>query len=285
MLENLNYENFKDGRYKSIGYLMTQKTDTQKELRKAKYIENPKERLKRIRELLPQESEGVSIERAEIPPFKELGFNDFKEYERYVKKIGGMFYDCWVEFAYKRELEIFCYLQDIKTKLHEYKNDFEKTCYLIEQQHTEHTGIFDNKKEDYVFRDEYRAIIWDVLQYEIDLINNKKDVSIREQTETEIQTAIKTAIKKPLQWNADKNTIGTLFGLLHEKKIIQGTKTDIVKVLATAFNNLSEKTLTDNVSLKINTAENKTKYDTDTVEKLSDWVNHLKTQLPKSTPK
>ena len=81
--------------------------------------------------------------------------------------------------------------------------------------------------------------------------------------------------KKPLYWNANKYSLGTLFGLLHQHNIITGSKADIIRVLAGSFQNVSKATLKDNLNFKKNEDEGKNYFCIDTPDLLTDWIAFL----------
>tara|TARA_R110001606_G_C15227324_1_gene634739 strand:- start:489 stop:950 length:462 start_codon:yes stop_codon:yes gene_type:complete len=147
------------------------------------------------------------------------------------------------------------------------KTEFQKICYLIDQQYIEHRKVFDHPKSDLLYYKQYNNLIYDIIQNKINEISKTTIDTLRE--------PIKSTVKKPLIWNAQKNTIGTLFGLLSNNGFIEGNKTDIVRGLTDMFDNLSASSLTDNINLKVNKSEAKTNYDKQTTELLKDWLYYL----------
>lgn len=282
-LINLDDTGFKDGVYSSFPLKMTPKTTQYRELEKARYIKDKRERLKKVRELLKDENNnGVHVERGGIIDFKKSGFQTFEAYTQ--KKSNGMFFNVWVEISIKRELEIECYLLDIFDKADELAktDEYKAINYLIDEKYKNHTGLFDKETDDFIYNDEYNELIYDLLQNKINEISKTEIIPIGD--------TIRKVTKKPLTWNANKNTIGTLFGMLHSVGIIQGNKTDLVRGIGSLFSNLSEATLRDNINLTFKQSENKPLYDEETEKMLKEWVSFLveqknKPRKTKSTPK
>lgn len=244
----------------------------QREITKTYFIEDKKKRVEKMRDLLRGKDE-FSIEthttKNELPQYDKY----FKNYKEYVEELNkSMFYNVWVEVSTKRALEIEVYVEDIYNKADELnkENSYSAFSYLVDEQYKEHTGIFDNEKSDFVFKEQYNQIIYDLLNNKI-----KALYELKYNSEFAREIEFYTTQRKPLVWNASKTSLGTLFGLLHSRKIISGTLTDVQRGLMSMFNNISESTLKDNLSLKINTAENKTLYDTKTEALLKKWIDEL----------
>lgn len=275
-LINFDDTGFKGGVYTSQSLKMTPKTTQYRELEKTRYIKDKREQLKKVRELLKFEnSNGVHVERGEMIDFKKLGFKTFEAYLQ--EKSNGMFFNVWVEVSIKRELEIECYLLDIFDKADELAktDEYKAISYLIDEKYKNHTGVFDKQKADCIHNDEYNDLIFDLLQNKINEISKIETIPIGD--------TIRKVTRKPLIWNANKNTIGTLFGVLLQNGMITGTNDDISKGLSALFSNLSESTLKDNLNLKINSNDDKTLYDTETETLLKDWIEYLKKQKTKKT--
>lgn len=243
--------------------------EQQKELNKTYYMKDKSERLKKVRELLKNNDDAKAncyVSSPTLPNWQDYGFKSLEAFYKLQNK--SMFLGNWLEVSNKRALEIEVYVQTLykeADKLFE-KSEYEAISYLIEQQFTEHKNIFDNAKSDYAFRFQYNNLIYDLLQKKI---NELASVPI-----DDIRKTLKT--KKPLTWNSKKSSIGTLFGMLHNAKIIEGSKADIIRSLSAMFNNLSESTIKDNVNLKVNTNEDKCLYDKETEHKAKDWISYLK---------
>lgn len=253
--------------------------ELQKELNKTYYIKDKKQRLSKVRELLniPKKTHKnpVIIEVSEYNLIFENGFEGYtKELE---KNADNLFYNTWVEKSNKRSLEIEIYLLEIYENADtlQKKSEYDAICYLIDEQFKIHKNILDEPKADVIFRAQYNCIICELILKKIREINTLEIEDIRE--------SIQKTVKKPLTWNAQKNTIGTLFGMLLQNGIITGTLPDVSKGLTALFSNLSESTLMDNLNLKINSADNKTLYDTETETLLKDWIECLKNQKTKKT--
>ena len=174
----------------------------------------------------------------------------------------------WVEVSNKRKLEIEVFIYSIYNEMNKLQDKYEKICFLIDQQYKEHTGIFDHEKSGFIFKEQYSGLIFDILQKKINEIS-KTSIEV-------LRNPVKSTIKKTLVWKAQKNTIGTLFGVLYKNGFIKGNKTDIVRGLTDMFDNLSKDSLIDNINLKKYEIENKIKHDKKTIELLSEWVKHLK---------
>lgn len=265
---------FKDGAYISTSRRMITKTAQNQELEKTRYIKEKREKLKKVRELLKfHNGNGASVEHGSLIDYKKWGFKTLDSYLK--RQSEGMFFNVWCEISFKRELEIECYLLDIFDKADELAktDEFKSICYLIDEKYTHHVNIFDNLKDDHLYNREYNDLIFDLLQNKINEISKIEPIPISD--------LIRTVTKKPLVWNANKNTIGTLFGVLYQNGIITGTNDNICKGLSALFSNLSETTLKDNLNLKINANDNKTLYDTATETLLKDWIQYLKNQKEK----
>ena len=183
------------------------------------------------------------------------------------KKVCFIMY-VWVEVSNKRKLEIEVFIYSIYNEMNKLQDKYEKICFLIDQQYKEHTGIFDHEKSGFIFKEQYSGLIFDILQKKINEIS-KTSIEV-------LRNPVKSTIKKTLVWKAQKNTIGTLFGVLYKNGFIKGNKTDIVRGLTDMFDNLSKDSLIDNINLKKYEIENKIKHDKKTIELLSEWVKHLK---------
>ena len=242
--------------------------DYQKEFKKVYYIEDKKQQLKRIRELESTKSRHyespIIISNIEFDIF-ENGILGFTEYQKSNQE--RMFYGVY-DKAYKRQIELEVYLLEIIENSNKLKNDFDKICYFIDEQFKIHKNVFDEPKKDMIFRIQYNCIIFEQLQKEINTISKKPII--------DLSTQIQQSQNKSLEWNAQKTTIGTLFGLLYNIGAIKGTKTDLSKGLNALFPNLSINTLNDNISLKINDTENKYLYDIEAEKILKPFIEYIK---------
>ncbi len=265
------------GVYKSTSYLMyvdKGNKELQKQLNKTYYIQDKKERLKQVRNLLKNNIDtehNTYVSKGNIPNWEKHGFKSLDEY--YELQNESMFYNIWVEVSNKRALEIEVYVQTIYGKAENLlqSNEYDAICCLIDEQFKSHKKVFDDPKSDYAFRFQYNQLIYDLLQKKInEIVKTPVD---------DIRLTINT--KKPLIWNAKKTSIGTLFGMLYNSEIISGTKEDLKRALTSMFSNLSENTLHDNLNLKIVKNENKILYDTKTEDQLKDWVKYLKSTMKK----
>ena len=258
--------------YVSNGYNMYVNTGNylhNKEFTKTYYIEDKALRLKKVRELLKGNDDTqhkVFVTKPEILDWQNYDFEDFEDYIN--QKKTSMLYNVCSDVSNKRSLEIEVYGESIFNKSEVIKKDYNKICFLIDQQYKKHIKVFDHPKSDFLYNEQYNNIIYDIIQNRIDTIYRTSIEDLR--------TPIKSTIKKPLIWNAPKTAIGTLFGVLSKNGIIRGHKTDIVRGLTDIFGNLSENTLTDNINLKINEDEAKVKYDKKTKELTSKWIEYLK---------
>ncbi|TCI85321.1 hypothetical protein [Tenacibaculum sp. M341] len=268
----------KSDKYTSNAYSMyvfidnEKKNELNRELTKTYYIEDKKERLKKVRELLKNNDDnrlGVTVTTPSISKFElieELGFENIDTFIEQQNK--SMFFNVWVEVSNKRALEIEVYINDIFNNLEKENSNYDKICYLIDQQYIEHTNIFDHYKSDVLYREQYNSLIYDILQKKINEISS---FSIKE-----LRRPVESTVRKKLAWKASKTSIGTLFGLLHKHGIIEGAKVDINRGLTDMFSNLSKETLTDNIALKENHKEAKINYDIKTKELVNEWIEYLK---------
>lgn len=262
----------KEGVYSSQDYefyVNTGNWEKNKAFTKTYYIDDKKNRLDEVRELLKGnndlENKGT-VTHPKLPNWKNYDFEDFEDYMK--AKQTSMFYNVWVEVSNKRKLEIEFFIETLYNEMDRLNTNYDKICFLIDQQYKEHKGVFDHEKSDFLYREQYSSLIFDILQKKINEISNTNFKKLRE--------PVKSTLKKPLIWNAQKNTIGTLFGLLSKNGFIQGNDTDIIRGLTDMFDNLSEHSLADNVGLKVKRSEAKTNYDKQTAELLKDWLNYLK---------
>lgn len=265
--ENKNVETTE--KYYSVHYQMTRFDEDHKELDKIHYIKDNKDKLARIRQILSKKV----VSSGYVPPRDndnwQTYYSNYPEYEEATKK--GLFFGCWVWLGLKRELELQNYLDAIVEKADKLAKTDETTAinYLIDEKYNYHTGILDVPKDDFIFRGELNQIIFDYLQLKINDITN----DVEPQPFEPIQP------KKPFKWNGNKQSLGTLFGMLFNYKIIEGNVSDFQRQLLELFQNApATSTLKDNIYLKID--GDKKKYCTETEDLLTDWI----TFLAKTTP-
>ncbi|MGR3789649.1 hypothetical protein ACUXZJ_01875 [Flavobacterium sp. TN-1] len=153
---------------------------------------------------------------------------------------------------------------------------YKAICYLIDEQYKIHKNVVCGTIEDIFLRAHINYIIFEA----IEIYLNNIDSEATEKTK-ELIPQRKYEKKNLLKWNSKKSAIGTLFGVLHQEGIIQGSKADLARELANMFGNLSESTLIDNIGLKEDKENYKPKYDTETEELMSKWVTFLKSCTPK----
>lgn len=247
----------KDDKYFSLGYNMTRFNELYRNLNKAQYIPDKIEQQERIRELLkdPKDTSGYVAPRQPQKTYEDLGFDTYDEMQKHQNS--GMIFNNWVWVSYKRFLELENHITERLQQADTLADDqYMAICFLIDQQYNYHTGIFDDPQADYIFSGEYNQFIYDVMQLKINEIAKLKTAPI--------DKVMREIVKKPLKWNADKQIIGTLFGVLKDAGIVEGTQKDIAKGLSGLFSNLSESTLLNNLKLKENTTENKVYYSKET---------------------
>jgi len=267
----------KEGVYSSMDYefyVNRSNWEQNKAFTKTYYIDDKKNRLDEVRELLKGnndlENKGT-VTHPKLPNWQNFDFEDFEDYMK--TKQTSMFYNVWVEVSNKRKLEIEFFIETLYDEMDKLNTNYDKICFLIDQQYQEHKGVFDHEKSDFLYREQYSSLIFDILQKRINEISNTNFKQLRE--------PIKSTVKKPLVWTAKKQTIGTLFGVLQKNGFIKGNNTDIVRGLTDMFDNLSASSLTDNVNLKVNKNEAKNNHDPNTIKLLIEWVEYLKNSTPK----
>lgn len=269
-LKEVYNKGLQDNRYLSIHYQMACFDELHKELNKAQYISDRVQRQKRMRELFKDKNNPTPIVTPE-KTYKELGFKTIQQMEDVRNE--GMIYNIEKWESQKRFLELENYVlerfnrADTLANTNKIESQYNAICYLIDQQYTFHTGIFEDEATDFIFSFEYNQFLYDVFQIKIMEIENL-DIEPIDET-------IRKLMKKPLTWNSKKSSIGTLFGMLHDAGIIKGTKADVIRALGAMFSNLSESTLKDNINLKINTNDEKTLYDLETETKAKEWIDYL----------
>ncbi|OWP84996.1 hypothetical protein BWK59_02520 [Flavobacterium davisii] len=321
---------------KNIGvYKIGINTDEERELKKLFYLNDKKERLRKLNQWIDEDKNdkeimlyrGDSVIRSlkedleEEEIFIQIRLNiDFQicQYESYIRKFGNDFsslflrscldnYSAFDLFELDKIIEIEkeeckeigldkdlfrnidgreeirriwmleIYIEEIiETFSNIYKNDkYEGICYLIDEQYKVHKNVVSCLLEDVFIRAHVNYIIFEALEIHLKSID---DISTEKAQEFIYKRKYKK--KSSLKWNANKNSLGTIFGVLHDAGIIQGNKTELARELANMFNNLSETTLIDNIGLKTDKKNSKPKYDTKTEDLLFDWIAFLKSCTP-----
>lgn len=269
-------DGLKEGKeiFEYIPYEIQVFDEPHKALFKAKYIKDKKLKMLEYRRILGQQTADLGNK----PPRENISFpNDcfdtYKEFTDYLSE-NRLFYNIWGETANKRRFEIEVYIEDIINLVNEFTDETQQINYLIDEMFKYHRDILDEPKADLAFRHEINALIFKCLQIKINEINTTPIMDIGVQ--------VANAQNRYLQWNAQKNIIGTLFGLMYKSGAIKGSKADLARAICAMFPNLSENTLMDNINLKIDEAESKTKYDTETEKMTADFITYLKNSTPKA---
>lgn len=197
--------------------------------------------------------------------------------QRDIKNIDSLFFCENRAIALKRFWQMEEYLQNIFNKFNEIqkRNKYSAICYIIDEQYKIHKNIIEENICELLLRFEINYIIYEVIEIKL------KEFSSTDTQQVKNFLQFKENRFKPLKWNSKKSAIGTLFGVLHQEGIIQGSKADLARELANMFGNLSESTLIDNIGLKEDKENYKPKYDTETQELMSKWVTFLKSCTPK----
>jgi hypothetical protein len=255
------------------------RTLQQRELLKAQYTENKKEALKILIDAEKQyKNETLTIdggficgfdytelEQTKILNDKHTEISKFIEIQKRGFSYFGSAFD-----SYKLRLTVDIYVMDLIEQTKD--DDIDKNIYnLIDKLVTVHKNIFNNNFLDTIFEGEYNGYISDKLQDEINKISKIEYEDIKE--------TLTKRVKKPLKWNADKDTLGTLFALLYKAKIITGSKADLNRTLTTIFSNLKYDSIKKNLELSKSEKEAKIYHDTETIELVYNWIEYLKNQL------
>jgi len=244
-------------------------TELEKELKKTHYLNDKTKQLERVRTLLKVDNRTETISLSD----KERIFNYCAENNLKVSDVDNdrMFYNTSVNTAYVRELEIEVYAQQIFKKAEELKTNsdvYKSICYLIDEQYKYHKELFESKKHDVFYSNEYNQLIYELIQDEINILSNIEYEPIND--------TIHKNLKKSITWESKKTSIGTLFGMFHKEGIIKGSKADIVRALTSMFSNLRSSTLEDNMKLTYKEKEDKYTYDVDTENMAQSYINYLK---------
>lgn len=266
----------KDNKYLSNSYLAQIFDETHKNLEKAFYIPDviqKREELRKWTKCL----EGVyrNANRHRDPTPEEWGkyFEDYLDYMEALEEKDGLFFCIDVWTSIKRETELQIYLDDILKEADEkaQNNVYEAICYLIDEKHKLHKEILDEGEADLLLRDEINAIIFDCLQLKINEISNQQP--------PEPQPFAPVIPKKPFKWNANKKSLGTLFGVLFNHGIMTGNKSDFQKQLITLFEGVpSAGYFNDLINLSVEKTDPNNpapKYCKETEELLTEWVEFL----------
>lgn len=265
----------KDNKYLSNSYLAQIFDETHKNLEKAFYnpdIIQKREELRKWTKNIQEAWDEDNTHRDTKPEEWKKYFSYYSDYIEAYKE-DELFFNIDVWISIKRETELQVYLSDILKEADKkaQNNVYEAICYLIDEKYKLHTGILDEDKADLLFRDEINAIIFDCLQLKIN--------EISQQQPPEPQPFAPVTPKKPFKWNANKKSLGTLFGVLFNHGIITGNKEDFKKQLVTLFEGVpSVSYLNDLIYLSTNKDDPNTpmpKYCKETEELLTEWIEFL----------
>ncbi|OWP79736.1 hypothetical protein [Flavobacterium oreochromis] len=218
-----------DGQYKSDSYSMfvgSGNAEYNKEFTKTFYINDKIKRLEKVRELskmYKSHSKQTFID------------EDFYSWNKYFKTIelyinackSSMFFNHSTYDSIKRQLEIEVYCLEIieKANLIYQNNNFEAINYLIDIQYKTHKNIFDEPKNDLIYRSQYNALIYDIIQLEINKLSNIEAPEIKPQQNEIIKNGL------------SQKQIALLFKCLFEldvftKKLINSDNTKQAKLIA-----------------------------------------------------
>lgn len=241
-----------------------------RDLYKTHFLTNTTERLEQVKQLVqkyePEELQCYVNHNSihpQINPFKSV-----KEQIEYEKNT-ALFYLISINISYKRTLEITVYIDELIQSIELLTSVQQKINTTIDKMYQIHTGVLDDPKADFVHNGEINALIYDILKQYLYTIQKPQIIDVSQQ--------ITTATKGSLKWNAQKNIIGTLFGLLHKNGAISGSRANVEKALCSMFPNLSISTIQDNIKLKVDPNKGN-QYDTETENTLSDFIDYLKTK-------
>ena len=174
----------KEGKYVSNGYNMyvsNGNAEQTKKLTKTYYIKDKKKRLSAVRELLKNEDDTELKGHHSQPKLGNWQDFDFKDINQFLKKQEeSMFYNVWTEVSNKRALEIEVYVIHFFKKMNKLKTEFQKICYLIDQQYIEHRKVFDHPKSDLLYYKQYNNLIYDIIQNKINEISKTTIDTLRE---------------------------------------------------------------------------------------------------------
>lgn len=267
----------KDNKYLSNSYLMQVFNETHKNLEKAFYIPDIIQKREELRKWTKNIQEAWDEDNTYRDTKPEEWKKYFSYYSDYIEayKEDKLFFNIDVWISIKRETELQVYLDDILKEADKkaQNNVYEAICYLIDEKYKLHTGILDEDKADFLLRAEINAVIFDCLQLKINEISNKQP--------PEPQLFTPVIPKKPFKWNSNKQALGTLFGVLFDRKIITGNVSDFQTQLLALFENApSPNTLKDNVNLKV--SDGRYKYCEKTEVLLLDWIDFLKSKTTKT---
>ena len=145
-----------DERYTSVNYQMNRFNPENEQLEKAFYIADKVQKRDKLREIL-SEKKATTTKRQplENPKEWEKHFDTAKDYTDYLEN-ERLIFGVWVWQSYKRETEIICYLDTLINEADKLaqSDQYKAVCYLIEQKYFYHTGILDEPKADFIFRNE-----------------------------------------------------------------------------------------------------------------------------------
>lgn len=265
----------KDNKYSSVNYSVQIFNETFLNLEKAFYNPDIIQKREELRKWT-KKLQGVWVNANDHrkPKVEEWSkyFDCYLDYEK-ANKNKNLFFNVSTWISIKRETEIQIYLEEILKEADKKAetDTYKAICYLIDKKHNLHTGILDDGKDDLLLRDEINAVIFDCLQLKIN--------EISQQQPPQPQPFAPIVPKKPFKWNANKKSLGTLFGVLFNHGIITGNKDDFKRQLITLFEGApSLSYLNDLINLssdKTNPNEPVPKYCADTEELLTDWIEFL----------
>lgn len=255
-------------RFECMTFEMQRLDEIGKAFYKARFITDKKEKRDELRRLL--KAEKTTPKKREVNQWQTV-FNNYDDFEKYSAN-NTLFYGNDVNLSSKRLLEIEVYTLERLKKLEDLK-ETEKVDFLINEMFKVHVNILDEPKADFVFRNEINALIFKVFETKLKELSKIEVMEFNEQ--------MSKAVNRSLSWNAQKNIIGTLFGVLHEAKAIKGTKADMIKAICAMFPNLKESTIKDGVNFRVYKAENKYYYSRETKELLTGFSEFLKNKNTK----
>lgn len=205
--------------------------------------------------------EKTKEEKVEILQSKYDEKSEFKKLQEDGFRYFGSAFD-----SYKIQLTIDVYILDLIESA--YNENITQYIYnLLDEMVKIHRKVLNDPFLDELFEAEYNAYIVDNIQDKITEISKLEPKDVKE--------VLQRPISKPLKWNAKKQIIGTLFGELLNKGIIEGRSNDLIEFLNNMFPEINKNTLKKSVKHYYYEAENKTYYDKKTLQLIEDFVNYL----------
>lgn len=217
------------------------KDEQEREFKKAVYIEDKRQKLDRIREVIAMHPDRFKKNAGEDEKYNTAFLEAIRD-ESKREEIGqlqsmGLFYG-WAKQAYKRRLELEIYIDSILDECKKKQSKQEKINFLIDKQFDSHNDVYDNDLENLAFKEETEARIIDELQEEIRKITGRNEV-------------VQQVEIKPIQWGLDQSILGTVFGVLVDEKTISGNKAECLRHLVNMFENVKETTLEGAIYFKV----------------------------------